>query len=228
MRGLRTYLVVSLCTGAIILAAGCGSDLTTQPGQQDQQTPRLLTPNPIGSHARIGDLPAGQYYVKVTFTIDPNASAYIAIGPHYLYIPANSVCDPTTSGYGVGTWTLPCASLTKPITVTARASLYNGHPLVEFDTHLRFRPTTDTRYDVMLYLRDDRATSASTITWCPESSAYCVDEAKLAFGSQLETRFDPAALYVYRKIEHFSGYNVTGGREGCDPLDIICLEGEGL
>jgi hypothetical protein len=55
-----------------------------------------------------------------------------------------------------------------------------------------------------------------------------MDEAKVAPGSQLQTRFDPKGLYVYRKIEHFSGYNVTGGREGsCDPFDPACqVEGQ--
>ena len=225
MRDIRAYLVGILCTGATILAAGCGSDLSTQPGLEDQQAHPRLTPNPLGSFARGGDLPPGQYNAKVTFTINPSADAYIQIGPHYLYIPANSVCDPATSGYGVTTWSLPCATIKKPITVSATARLIDNHPIVEFDTHLRFKPSREAKYDVMLYLRDDKASGKSTITWCPESSTYCLDEAKVAPGSQLQTRFDSKALYVYRKIEHFSGYNVTGGREGCDPLDPTCQEG---
>lgn len=225
MRDIRAYLIGILGTGATILAAGCGSDLSTQPGLEDQQAPRRFTPSPIGSFAKSGDLPAGQYNAKVTFTITPGTEAYIAIGPHYLYIPANAVCDPNTSGYGVTMWDKPCASATKPITVKATAGLEKGHPIVEFDTHLRFKPSRDSKYDVMLYLRDDKASQKSTITWCPESSTYCMDEAKVAPGSQLQTRFDPKGLYVYRKIEHFSGYNVTGGREGCDPFDPTCQEG---
>jgi hypothetical protein len=229
MRGSRTYLVAILCTGATILAAGCGSDVTTQPGQAEIQQPtRPLTPNPLGTHA-LGSLAPSQYSAGVSFTIDPKYPTYVAIGPHFLYIPAGAVCNPMTSGYGVGTWSLACYSSTTAITVNAKAYLLNGHPVVEFDKHLRFKPSSDGSYDVMLYLRDDRADSRSKITWCPESGSLCIDESITAPWSSIRTWWDSEAFYVYRKIEHFSGYNVTGGREGCeDPSDPACQGGGGL
>src|SRR5581483_8754887 len=131
-------------------------------------------------------------------------------------IPANSVCDPATSGYGDTMWDRPCATIKRPINVIATVSTKDGHPLVDFDTHLRFKPSNDNAAAVMIYLRDPSATSASTITWCPSTNAtVCIDEAKTQTGAvQLKTWFDNSSYWVYRRIEHFSGYNVTGGRDG--------------
>src|SRR3954468_19655240 len=42
-------------------------------------------------------------------TIDPNVSRTYSFGDNWIYFPARSVCDPVTSGYGPGTWELPCA-----------------------------------------------------------------------------------------------------------------------
>jgi hypothetical protein len=192
-----------------------------------QQPSRPLTPNPLGSRS-LSSLAPSQYSAAVSFTINPKYPTYVAIGPHFLYIPAGAVCNPTTSGYGVATWSLPCFSSSTSITVNAKAYLLNGHPVVEFDKHLRFKPSLDNSYDVMLYMRDDLATSASTIAWCPGSGEHCIDESLRTPWSQLRTWWDSQANYVYRKIEHFSGYNVTGGREGCDPSDPTCQEEGGL
>lgn len=219
MRSVRVLLAGATTFCAAILAVACGSDLATQPGSDAAATPRLA-PSPIGHFDRT--LPPGIYNTTVRFTIDPTKDLYVQIGPHYLYIPAGSVCDPNTSGYGTAFWNLPCTPTTKSITVTAKAYLSDKHPVVEFDTHLRFKPSRESRYDVMLYLRDDNATPHSVITWCADSSTSCIDEAKIAPGSQLNTRFDPKGFYVYRKIEHFSGYNVTGG----DDCTVDCGGGQ--
>ena len=122
-------------------------------------------------------------------------------------------------------WDMPCRSTNRSITVTASASLdKQGHPLVQFDTHLRFRPDNDDRYGVMLYLRDDNATNKSVITWCDDVGKTCVDEVLSLLTAKYYTRWDSQAKYVYRQIEHFSGYNVTGGRD-CDPSSSNCQIG---
>jgi len=217
MRSVRTFLTGAVVAATLVLAAACGSDLTTQP---DSTPARTFAPSPIGASRDY--VAPSQYYTTVHFWIYPRSDLYVQIGPHYLYMPAGSVCEPSISGYGIATWNLPCLSSFKPIYVTATASMQNGHPLVEFDTHLRFRPSKYNEYDVMLYLRDDNANSLTKIFWCPDGAgSTCVDEAKLDPTLQLKTRWDSRGAYVYRKIQHFSGFNSTGG-DGCDPSDPTC------
>lgn len=216
MRSARVVLACAATFAVAALAVACGSDYSTQPTDAASATSskRHLAPSPIGKFDRYS---TSQYYATVRFTINPNSDTYVQIGPHYLYIPQGAVCDPATSGYGVLTWALPCKSAPKSITVTATSSLgKDGHPIVDFDTHLRFRPTPSTDDDVIIYLRDDLGNQKSVINWCADSAASsCVDETKTTVTGVLTTKWDSRGLYVYRKIQHFSGYNVTGGRD-CD------------
>lgn len=224
MRSVRAFLTGAIAAGIVVVAAACGSDFSTQPTQPtqaDAPARSLLTPSPLGSFSR-GSLSSGQYYATVKFTIDPRSATYVQIGPHYLYIPAGAVCDPATSGYGVMMWALPCNSATRSIDITAKASLQNGHPLVEFDTHLRFKPSRHNEYDVMLYLRDDNTNGNATITWCPDTGSVCYDESKTSPAQQLNTRWDGQGKWVYRRIQHFSGFNVVDGHDNCDPADPNC------
>lgn len=227
MRSVRAFLAGLVMAGSTVVAAACGSDFSTQPSTADTPLRSIATPSPVGSFSW-GGIPTSFYNANVKFTIDPRQDTYVQIGPHYLYIPAGAVCDPNTSGYGVLMWSLPCNSATRSITVTAKASLQkNGHPLVEFDTHLRFKPSKKSEYDVMLYLYDTHADNHTTITWCPDTGALCVDESVLSPTQQLKTRWDSQGSWVYRKIQHFSGYNSTGGRDDCDPV-TGCIGGDGL
>jgi hypothetical protein len=217
MRDFRTFAAALLTTGAAILVVACGSDLSTAPGQPASP----LTPHPLGSFDRGSPAPSPDVTVK--FTIKPNEELYVQIGLHYLYIPANVVCDPKTSGYGVTFWKQACTTISgkTTITVNATASTYNGHPIVTFDQHLRFKPTNDSHSFVMLYLHDVKGDSKSSIFWCPDAergsktAPVCVDETPTSLApSQIQTRWDSGAGFIYRRIEHFSGYNVTAGDSG--------------
>jgi|SRR5579884_1271909 len=207
MRSLR--LSVAAVSGVVftIIAAACGQDLTTQPAS-------ALRP-PLPPTFDAAPTLSSVTNLAIPFVIKPYDDNRIWLGPHYLVIPANSVCDPATSGYGDTMWNRPCDTIKRSITVIATVTTKNGHPLVEFDTHLRFKPTPDNSAAVMLYLRDPNANSASKITWCPTIvSAVCIDESASASNApQLKTWFDNSSFWVYRRIQHFSGYNVTGSRD---------------
>src|SRR5690242_2097194 len=98
MRSVRAFLAGTIMAGIIVVAAACGSDFSTQPmppAQADAPARSLLTPSPLGSFSRSGDLAPGQYNATVRFTINPRSDTYVQIGPHFLYIPAGAVCDPT-------------------------------------------------------------------------------------------------------------------------------------
>ena len=213
MRTARSFLLGTLSATAVVFAAACGSDSLTQPDHSlkaPTQSPSML----LGTTGTV---------TSVKFTINPTADNYIQIGAHLLVIPANSVCDPATSGYGPSTWANPCTTIKKPISVTAKAStMADGHPYVDFDTHLRFKPTSDTSSWVMLYLQDANAGVQSKILWCPITALLCIDETATSTTGTLETHYDNQTYFVYRRIQHFSGYNVTGGRDECDPTDPTC------
>src|SRR5262249_47768488 len=143
-----------------------------------------------------------------TVTYDPDRGVYANVGGgNVLYIPSGGVCDPTTSTYGIGQWDKPCNVLTRSIRITASSwTDSNGHPYVQFDPALRFVPS---KWSV-LYMGDDDASVDLTvrITYCPDTGM-CIDEAKQ----------DPSlatfhwAGGVFRRIKHFSGYNVAAGFE---------------
>src|SRR5438132_1074530 len=62
-------------------------------------------------------------------------------------------------------------------------------------------------------------TPGSYVAWC--SLAYgCVDEGKT--DPDMKTYQDPTHGIIYRRLKHFSGYNVVFGVDGCDPIDLSC------
>jgi hypothetical protein len=126
---------------------------------------------------------------------------------HKVHFDANSVCDPRTSGYGPGTWDLPCTPVTTPITFTVTSSRNaEGRVRVTFSPDVRFVPGTTE----VLYLKDAAPGTGSkaTIQWCSSLLPQgCVDESLL--DSTLSTWVANGA--VARRIKHFSGYNVTFG-----------------
>src|SRR4029077_10260452 len=68
----------------------------------------------------------------MTFTVDPNVSRSYTFGDHWIYFPAQSICDPATSGYGTTLWDAPCAPLTHSITVTVTWSDKSGYTVANF------------------------------------------------------------------------------------------------
>ena len=145
------------------------------------------------------------------FTYAPSAALAERIGAHEIRFPAGAVCDPTTAGYGPGTWDAPCTALTLPITFTVRTwTDAAGHPRVRFSPDVRFVPTQT----VTLYLHD-KATALDRkyqAFWCPTGSTTCVNEALR--DPSVATQRDPGTFYLYGRIKHFSGYNVVVDRSG--------------
>src|SRR5437764_1524472 len=81
-----------------------------------------------------------------TFVYDPGQGISERFGDHMISIPAGSVCDPATSGYGTEFWDAPCEPATDPITLTATSFVDDyGRPYVDFEPALRFAPTSEVR-----------------------------------------------------------------------------------
>lgn len=155
----------------------------------------------------------------VTFTVDPRKGGTFNLAQgHFVYFPANAICDPESS-YGPTHWDDPCRAATHPITVTA-VSMHtvDGAPFVSFEPALRFVPAASEREFVYLYMHDDDYLRwmQMEIDYCFDGIA-CVDES--ALDPSLHTQRTSAKYqYLYRRIKHFSGYNVAAGRSDSSEL----------
>jgi len=147
------------------------------------------------------------------FFVDPSVSQSYSVGRiHKLWLRAGAICNPLTSSYGPKYWDAPCDPLSIPMLVTAKSWIdANGHPYIDFSPNLRFRPLGGKRASAELFMKDKNASIDPTakILYC-SSGGSCIDES--IEDASLATRFDLPSGFVYRKIKHFSGYNITAGR----------------
>ena len=154
------------------------------------------------------------------FLLDPNVtSAYPIATVHKLWVRAGGVCV-LGSTYGIGHWDDPCTIATTAILITAKSWFDSeNHPHIDFFPELRFAPLGGRRASAELYMKDKAASldSTSVILWCEVIA--CIDEALT--DPSLETFRDKQQGFVYRRIKHFSGYEVTSGRDSTDTTTVI-------
>ena len=148
--------------------------------------------------------------------VEPSGG-YFSIGRHVIAFGANSICDPATSTYGVTEWDQPCAPITEPIRIHAELREQDGRTWVDFSPELRFVPSDDERRWVYLFMRTGAGEgqqltgkNAPPILWSPAIGMPGIDESLL--DESLKTKWDRRLGGVYRRIKHFSGYNVYTGR----------------
>jgi hypothetical protein len=210
-RTTRRLVSTAVFAGALVALAACSdAGLVTPEARPSPSAPSLLT----GSLTSASSIPGAK---TETFVYDGRARTQSFGEGHSVRFGANSVCDPSASGYGPGTWDLPCAPATAPIifTVTSWRDA-DGHARVVFSPDVRFVPgTVET-----LYLNESVPGTAkkATIFWCsPLLAGGCIDESLL----------DPTLVtsvsggQVARRIKHFSGYTTTWGFDGGDSLDAM-------
>ena len=132
---------------------------------------------------------------------------------HAIYFPANSICDPETSSYGPTEWDKPCRALRRPIRIRAELREQDGRSWVDFTPSLRFVPSRDKRDWVLLFMDTDVGRDGvdriPPILWSPAIGVPGIDES--ITDPTLRTRWDRQNDGVYRRIKHFSGYNVHSG-----------------
>ena len=148
--------------------------------------------------------------VSYKFTATPGSTKTWILGAHMLKFPMWTICDPSQSTYGPGTWQQSCVLLKSKINITATTwTDAFGHPHIDFGNALRFIPNSLGELPA-LYLLDAAAsiTSWGNIMYCsdPGNIFSCVDESWV--DPILKTRRDPATGFLYRIVRHFSGYNV--------------------
>ena len=150
--------------------------------------------------------------------VEPSGG-YFTLGKHVIAFPANSICDPALSTYGVSEWDAPCAPITTPIHIHAELREQDGRTWIDFSPELRFVPSDNEAEWVYLFMRTNAAEgkyltskNAPAILWSPAIGVPGVDES--LDDPTLKTKWDRRLGGVYRRIKHFSGYNVYSGRSG--------------
>jgi hypothetical protein len=200
MRRLTSALTL-VALGAI---AGCG----------DHGSPTAAAPPPALDVAAS----SGTQY---SFDLSPKGGVYW-LGEFFLVVPANAVCDPATSSYGPGTWQDPCTPATTAVHVDATVSTVGGRDYLDFSQHLRFVPAKNPSGWVTLHTVRLAAIGGKgdlrrfSILFAAAPGGTEVDES--AADSSLATHVNPGTGALWRRIEHFTGYNVhTGLVDDCTP-----------
>jgi len=143
------------------------------------------------------------------FTVD-QGGGYFRMGNHGIVFPRNAICDPAQSEYGPHAWDADCPVLREPIRIRAELRSQDGREWVDFTPALRFRPSRYPSEWVWIYMLvgDAAANQSLNILWSPAIGVPGIDES-LEDPTQ---RTYAMGGYAYRRIKHFSGYNVTAGR----------------
>ena len=225
---IRKIAFAVLATTMVGLAA-C-SDSATLPSSPNSPT-RGLTPNDAPSLNWSGSGTTG--YQTMTFTLTDDADTINIGGLFTLKVPKNAVCT-LNSPYGPGYWDSPCNTLDyrSSVTVTAKYGISSTGPEVNFSPELRFSP----------YIKVTLSTSYYSRTLTSNRNYYASHPSALSFVSMyfeaglpeplvadvsgdnsLATHVNLWSGNLWRRIKHFSGYNVTSGDcSGCDaPPPII-------
>jgi len=213
---MRGFFRTVIAASAIAAMAAC-SDSTTSPSSA------------VGRDVAPGDRPSldlqgpSRFFGTrtATFTLT-SAGGKFEIGDLYtLTVPANAVCV-LTSSYGPGTWNSPCETLSpgQSIRVTATYGFSRGGPVVDFSPDLRFSPKTQVTLSTDLYapiLVPFRSYFAANPSALRYFGIYYTEDfgsssiADAALDASLTTHIDLKTGIVWRRIKHFSGYNIATG-----------------
>ncbi|MDB4898629.1 MAG: hypothetical protein JWN53_437 [Gemmatimonadetes bacterium] len=217
MRRTNWKTISTLVTMAVL--AGCQDNIAT-PVATPSAAPAEMSLAPAGRPTlSLSAQAAGS--TTTDFTVGPNGGTFI-IGNAAVVFPANSICDPEKSTYGITTWDDQCAVLRKPLTIHAVASTTNGQVAVDFSPSLRFKPSTNASKWVWMYFHTPAAVNTMSlatlnILYYPEFGGRGYDES--LSDPTLRTYVDTRTGTVVRRIKHFSGYAVLSGgdcQSGCD------------
>ena len=195
----RSGLIV--VTGIALLAA-C-SDAPTAPSNAARSTP--VTAASVLSNGSSADTTIQVVLVDPTKKTTVNFGASSA---NKVVFPTSSICDVALSTYGTDQWNQPCAPQLLPVTLTVK-SWYDadGHPHSDFQPHMRFNPAAEA---VILTLKDRNGVQPNLeILYCADISGPCVDESLT--DPSLVTYRDTVTGNYYRRVKHFSGYNIASG-----------------
>ncbi len=148
------------------------------------------------------------------FTYNSSWGGVLYVGGQLVVLPDHSVCDPAKSSYGPGTWDSPCTPLNGTLKIHAEVKTANGRTWVDFTPALRFVPSKNESDWVMIYMstpsaRNSKDLSKFNILYSSAIGSLGIDET--VQDASLRTYVYKSAGISYRRIKHFSGYNVSAG-----------------
>lgn len=150
------------------------------------------------------------------FTVDPTVDQAVNLGPNYLGIPANAICDIATSTYGADHWNESCVPQTEPVQITAVVrNADSDHPSIDFYPAMRFNPDKTVNLYIYVPVGMDDFQKKWVMNYCNDAGT-CIDE---SLGDpDLASYADHTNSMVFRRIKHFSGYLIgTNTEEMTDP-----------
>jgi len=206
----------------LAVLAGCSSDIPVSP----MKAPTVTAAVPVSLAPRerptfdLAGVPTPDSSA-VEFTVGPSGGVFF-IGGNVVVIPARSICDPATSGYGPEVWDAPCATIQTPIRIHAEVRRIDGRSWIDFSPALRFAPSKEAGRWVWVIMSTPQAIGATgdlsrfNILYAPVIGATPTDETVL--DPTLRTYVDTFSGVSMRRIKHFSayvgGFITTSGR--CD------------
>jgi hypothetical protein len=189
----------------LAFAAAC-ADTSTAPTSSNADVLPGGAPRPlIVVHQMAADRSSAE------FTVTPSGG-YFTMGQHGVVIPRGVICDPATSSYGPAHWDEDCTVIRQPLRMRAELRQQDGREWIYFTPHVRFKPSSYRHRWVWIYMHTEAAKAGSdlTILWSPAIGVPGIDES--IYDPTLRTHVSPWGQFAYRRIKHFSGYNVTSGR----------------
>ena len=151
--------------------------------------------------------------LSADITITPTGGTFV-LGKHAVYFPAYSICRPNST-YGPTEWDQPCVVTDEDVNFHVEVRKDStGRSWLDFTPAARFVPSDDPNQWVMVYMTVSQAEwdalgSAPPILWSNTIGEPGIDEA--TSDSTLRSYYIPGSNVVYRRIKHFSGYNVGVG-----------------
>jgi hypothetical protein len=172
------------------------------------------------------------------FTVSSAGGTFTILNGRYkVSVPADAVCDPTTSTYGPTEWDKPCATLPQGRQVQIHAVLSSaGGMAVDFSPALRFSPSkvvtisTDQFSNTLKQNGAYFQTHLSLLNSLPiYSSSIGSSAADFGADASLVTHVDFSTGSVWRRVKHFSGYYMSSG-EPCTPSPDVpdCVYVDGI
>ena len=230
-------LLRKLTIGAAALAVlGC-SDSALSPNSANS---RSLAP---GGAARLDLDPAYSFsgLSTTTITLTSAGGTYsIGNGLFTIKIPSNAVCDPALSTYGDGTWDSSCTTLVsgQSLSVTVTYGFTGTNVLVlDVSPGIRFNPHSVVTLGTMAYASsilanatyyasNQQALHYFGMYYTPDLGATSYTDA--GKDNSLITHVNISTGLVWRRVKHFSGYNILTGLP-CDPSpdDPNCVDDGG-
>src|SRR6266567_9038292 len=129
---MRRHPIRLAAAALVITALACGENGVSPRRTVSQGAARAQLAHPI---------PGADAPESYTFDISTDGGT-IALGDRFtLTFPANAVCDPSSSSYGLGHWDEDCTPTDRSITVHATIWSSNGQAYVDFSPALRFAPS---------------------------------------------------------------------------------------